>query len=85
MIAYFIAQVIFTLFFPGSCIKITSMDEVAATLATYNRNLMSLDLWKTSNLTQLGVGALSQCVKLEEVDFGWWYDSYYKLWLAEGR
>lgn len=48
------------------------MDEVVLTIASNNKNLISLDLWKTLNLTQHGVTALSQCHLLEEVDFGWW-------------
>ncbi|KAK6617865.1 hypothetical protein RUM43_014094 [Polyplax serrata] len=55
----------------GSCIKITNIDEVVLALAENNRKLISLDLWKMSNLTQVGVAALNHCSQLEEVDFGW--------------
>lgn len=56
----------------GSCTKINNMDEVVLAISENNKKLISLDLWKTSNLTQVGVSALSQCSLLEEVDLGWW-------------
>lgn len=65
----------------GSCIKISNMDEIAITLATYNKKLVSVDFWKTSNFTQVGLTALSECVALEEVDFGWWYVFSFNLYL----
>jgi F-box/leucine-rich repeat protein 4 len=48
------------------------MDEVAQTLAAYNKELVSVDFWKTYSLTPIGVRALHICSKLEEVDLGWW-------------
>ncbi|XP_069676083.1 F-box/LRR-repeat protein 4 [Periplaneta americana] len=55
----------------GSCVHISSMDEIAQTLATYNKELVSVDFWKTYSLTPIGVRALRKCKKLEEVDLGW--------------
>ncbi|XP_075237564.1 F box and leucine-rich-repeat gene 4 [Lycorma delicatula] len=55
----------------GSCVRVSSMDEVAHALGTYNRELRTVDFWKTYSLTPVGVRALSQCSQLEEVDFGW--------------
>lgn len=55
----------------GSCIRITNMDEIASVISSCNRNIVSLDFWKTANLSQIGVGTLSSCNNLQEVDFGW--------------
>lgn len=55
----------------GSCMHISSMDEVVLTLSKYNPELVSLDLWKSYTLTSVGVNALGKCSKLEEVDLGW--------------
>lgn len=57
----------------GSCTKISNLDEVAIHIGTHNQKLLSLDLWKTAHLTQVGVRALSLCSQLEELDMGWWY------------
>lgn len=51
------------------------MDDIAQTLATYNKELVSVDFWKTYGLTPVGVRALRKCRNLEEVDLGWWYVS----------
>lgn len=59
----------------GLCTYIASMDDIAQTLATYNKELVSVDFWKTYGLTPVGVRALRKCRKLEEVDLGWWYVS----------
>jgi F-box/leucine-rich repeat protein 4 len=56
----------------GSCGRISNMDDVAQTLAAYNKELVSVDFWKTYSLTPIGVKALQKCRKLEEVDLGWW-------------
>lgn len=48
-----------------------SMDEVAVQIAQYNRNIVSLDMWKSHFLSAVGLKALSTCEHLEEVDFGW--------------
>ncbi|PNF13730.1 F-box/LRR-repeat protein 4 [Cryptotermes secundus] len=55
----------------GSCGHISNMDDVAQTLAAYNKELVSVDFWKTYSLTPVGVKALHKCQKLEEVDLGW--------------
>uniref|UniRef100_A0A8D8V7U4 F-box/LRR-repeat protein 4 n=1 Tax=Cacopsylla melanoneura TaxID=428564 RepID=A0A8D8V7U4_9HEMI len=55
----------------GSCVKVSSMDEVAQALGEYNLHLISVDFWKTYSLTPVGVRAIARCTKLEEVDFGW--------------
>lgn len=48
-----------------------NMDEVAATIATYNREIISVDFWKSHSFTSVGLMALSACHELEECDFGW--------------
>ncbi|XP_054288898.1 F-box/LRR-repeat protein 4 [Macrosteles quadrilineatus] len=55
----------------GSCVRVSSMDEVAQALGTYNLQLVTVDFWKTYSLTPVGVRAISRCSMLEEVDFGW--------------
>ncbi|XP_066993757.2 F-box/LRR-repeat protein 4 isoform X2 [Anabrus simplex] len=55
----------------GSCVHVSSMDEVAQTLASCNPHLISVDFWKTYSLTPAGVKALGHCSNLEEVDLGW--------------
>lgn len=48
-----------------------NMDEVALTLAQYNREIISLDFWKSHSFNSVGLTALATCSSLEEVDFGW--------------
>lgn len=48
-----------------------SLDEVCQQLKTYNKQLISLDLWKSHSLTPAGIASLSELEHLEEVDFGW--------------
>jgi F-box/leucine-rich repeat protein 4 len=48
-----------------------NLDDVCQQLKTYNRQLVSLDLWKSHSLTPIGITALSELRDLEEVDFGW--------------
>ncbi|XP_049860890.1 F-box/LRR-repeat protein 4 isoform X1 [Schistocerca gregaria] len=55
----------------GSCVHVEDMDKIAAILGEYNKDLISVDFWKATSLTSVGMKALSQCHKLEEVDFGW--------------
>nr|CAD7425229.1 unnamed protein product [Timema monikensis] len=55
----------------GSCVQVSSMDEIAQALALHCQNLVSVDFWKTYSLTPVGVRSLSMCSKLQEVDFGW--------------
>lgn len=49
------------------------MDEIASHISKYNRELVSIDMWKSHSLSSVGLQALSVCSHLEEVDFGWWY------------
>lgn len=49
-----------------------NMDEVALTITQYNKSIISIDMWKSHGLSSIGLLALSNCVDLEEVDFGWW-------------
>ncbi|XP_017150119.1 F-box/LRR-repeat protein 4 [Drosophila miranda] len=48
-----------------------NMDDVADHLATYNTQLVSLDLWKAHFLSARGLLAISRCSQLEELDLGW--------------
>lgn len=53
------------------CSMDVNMDDIALQISKYNRQLISLDMWKSHSLTCLGLEALSKCTLLEEVDFGW--------------
>ncbi|XP_017055759.1 F-box/LRR-repeat protein 4 isoform X2 [Drosophila ficusphila] len=48
-----------------------NMDNVAAHLATYNTQLISLDLWKAHFLSARGLQSLARLHQLEELDLGW--------------
>ncbi|EDW00550.1 GH11799 [Drosophila grimshawi] len=48
-----------------------NMDNVAAHLATYNTQLVSLDMWKAHFLSARGLQSLARCHQLEELDLGW--------------
>ncbi|KAK7083009.1 F-box and leucine-rich repeat protein 4 [Halocaridina rubra] len=54
----------------NNCVQL-DMDEVALTLATFNRGLRSLHAWKTHSLTTLGLRALACIPTLEDLDLGW--------------
>nr|XP_045611770.1 F-box/LRR-repeat protein 4-like isoform X1 [Procambarus clarkii]XP_045611771.1 F-box/LRR-repeat protein 4-like isoform X1 [Procambarus clarkii]XP_045611772.1 F-box/LRR-repeat protein 4-like isoform X1 [Procambarus clarkii] len=47
------------------------MDEVALTLATFNRGLISLSAWKTHGITTRGFRALACIPTLQDLDLGW--------------
>ena len=48
------------------------VDEVCLILSTCNKNLLSLDLWRSTNLTSRGVFFLAKSLSsLEELDLGW--------------
>jgi hypothetical protein len=48
------------------------MDEICLVLSTCNKNLISLDFWRNTNLTSRGVFILAKGLPhLEEVDLGW--------------
>lgn len=49
-----------------------NMDEIAITLSQNNKNIVSIDLWKSHGLSSVGLLALANCTDIEEVDFGWW-------------
>lgn len=50
-----------------------NMDETAITISQYNHSIRSIDMWKSRNLSSIGLLALATtCTLLEEVDFGWW-------------
>ncbi|XP_037823105.1 LOW QUALITY PROTEIN: F-box/LRR-repeat protein 4-like [Lucilia sericata] len=53
------------------CNVAVNMDDVALHISQYNKQLVSLDLWKAHFLSAHGLIALSECHDLEEVDFGW--------------
>ncbi|XP_045498556.1 F-box/LRR-repeat protein 4 [Colias croceus] len=55
----------------GSCKMISGMDEVAIALGTNCPDLMSVDFWKSYSLTAVGIRALGNCRKLQELDVGW--------------
>ncbi|KAH8308549.1 hypothetical protein KR044_009131 [Drosophila immigrans] len=48
-----------------------NMDNVATHLATYNTQLVSLDMWKAHFLSARGLQSLARCQHLEELDLGW--------------
>ncbi|XP_033231673.1 F-box/LRR-repeat protein 4 isoform X2 [Belonocnema kinseyi] len=48
-----------------------NMDKVAIEIANSCPKLESIDFWKSQTLTPQGVRALTHCVHLREVDFGW--------------
>ncbi|XP_061397926.1 F-box/LRR-repeat protein 4-like [Musca vetustissima] len=53
------------------CNVAVNMDDVAVHVSEYNKQLISLDMWKAHYLSAHGLLALSKCHDLEEVDFGW--------------
>lgn len=56
----------------GSCVMIEDYDVVASMLGVRCRDLRSLDLWRSKNLTERGLLELvSGCRLLEELDLGW--------------
>lgn len=48
-----------------------NMDEIAVQISNYNKEIISIDMWKSHSLTALGICALSNCHQLQEIDFGW--------------
>ncbi|XP_055371281.1 F-box/LRR-repeat protein 4 [Condylostylus longicornis] len=48
-----------------------NMDEIAQQISKYNKELISIDMWKSHSLSSIGLQALSVCEQIEEVDFGW--------------
>lgn len=48
-----------------------NMDEIAVQISMTNKEMISLDFWKSQSLTNQGLRALSECHELEELDLGW--------------
>lgn len=48
-----------------------NMDEICMQISNFNPNITSIDMWKCSSLTSIGVRALAECRLLEELNFGW--------------
>lgn len=48
-----------------------SMDEVALQISQTNKQMVSIDMWKSHFLSSIGLKALACCEHLEEADFGW--------------
>jgi len=48
------------------------MDHIAYTLSTSNKQLVSVDFWKSYTLSQTGLRFLTALKQLEEIDLGWW-------------
>ncbi|XP_017109275.2 F-box/LRR-repeat protein 4 [Drosophila bipectinata] len=48
-----------------------NMDDVVEHLATYNTQLITLDLWKAHFLTTRGLQFITKLHQLEELDLGW--------------
>uniref|UniRef100_A0A1B0FMI4 Uncharacterized protein n=1 Tax=Glossina morsitans morsitans TaxID=37546 RepID=A0A1B0FMI4_GLOMM len=55
----------------ASCSVAVNMDDVAQHIAKYNKQLISLDMWKGRFLSTQGLLVLPNCHNLEEIDFGW--------------
>lgn len=50
-----------------------NMDETAITISQYNKEIQSIDMWKSRGLSSIGLLALATtCTELQEVEFGWW-------------
>ncbi|XP_059478198.1 F-box/LRR-repeat protein 4 [Neocloeon triangulifer] len=60
----------------GSCaasrLTLLNMDVIAESLSRNNKNLKSVDMWRSHlSLSSIGIKCLSKCSQLEEVDLGW--------------
>lgn len=55
----------------GFCGLTVDMDQIALYIGKYNKQIVSIDMWKSHALTSIGILALAECHQLEEVDFGW--------------
>lgn len=56
----------------GSCRRIDCMDHVAYMLSVANKQLVSVDFWKSYTLSPSGLRFLTVLKDLEEIDLGWW-------------
>jgi len=48
------------------------MDRVAYNLSISNKQLVSVDFWKSYTLSPTGLRHLTVLKYLEEIDLGWW-------------
>lgn len=48
------------------------MDHVAYKLSISNKQLVSVDFWKSYTLSPTGLRYLTALKQLEEIDLGWW-------------
>lgn len=48
------------------------MDHVAYVLSISNKQLVSVDFWKSYTLSPIGLRFLTVLKQLEEIDLGWW-------------
>lgn len=48
------------------------MDNIAYVLSMTNKELVSVDFWKSYTLSPKGLRFLTSHVHLEEIDLGWW-------------
>lgn len=63
---------LFIIYHTAFCGVSVNMDEVVEHLATYNTQLITLDLWKSHFLTTRGLQFITKLHQLEELDLGWW-------------
>lgn len=52
------------------------MDNIARVLSSCNKELVSVDFWKSYTLSPIGLRYLTILRKLEEIDLGWWLVYY---------
>lgn len=56
----------------GSCLNIDRLNFVLNVIATHQKHIRGLNLWRAYSLTYEGIEILAQnCHDLEEIDFGW--------------
>jgi len=48
------------------------MDHIAFVLSVSNKQLVSVDFWKSYTLSPIGLRFLMVHTELEEIDLGWW-------------
>lgn len=58
------------------------MDHIAYVLSVSNKELVSVDFWKSYTLSPIGLRFLTSHVHLEEIDLGWW-SVYIKILLEQ--
>ncbi|XP_042906461.1 F-box/LRR-repeat protein 4 isoform X1 [Parasteatoda tepidariorum] len=58
--------------FLGSCTNIDSFNEVARAIASDRKQIKTLDFWRASSLSCLGISELAEhCNEIVEIDLGW--------------